>query len=179
VAGAKGRSGGRRPGAGRPRSPGKPAPPPRPPVPPINWKAVREAADAGADEREIIRGLGIPDEALQDPATLAQLRAEITAGHARQKLELRRTIRNRGLKTLKGAGSVNALALQARNVLEWDKELPTQEVEPDLGTARQRLRDLLVKLAQARTEVEGRKVTPLELLHREAQADRSQPGRRS
>lgn len=156
--------GGKRAGAGRPQTKPKQLP----------WKLIREAAAAGADEGVIVRALGIPDVLLEDAANLTQFRDEIARGLAIYKLELHKTIKQRGRKTTKSAGSVNALALQARNVLEWDKQLPTQEVEPDLGTSRQRLRDLLTKLAQSRTEIEGQTVTALELLHREAEADRQQ-----
>ena len=103
---------------------------------------------------------------------LTEFRSELAACHARYAVELRQEIRRRGKRSAKNAGSVNALALQARNVLDWDRQLPNQETEPDLGTARQRLRDLFVQLARARSEVEGRTVTVLDLLHREAQADR-------
>ncbi len=106
---------------------------------------------------------------------LAEFRNELAVGHARYAVELRMEIRRRGQRTTKSAGSVNALALQARNVLDWDKQLPAQETEPDLGTARQRLRDLFAQLARARTEIEGRPVSVLELLHRESEAD--QPGK--
>ena len=131
------------------------------------------SAEVGGEEGEIIRALGISEAALKDPINLQRFRDEISTGHARYKLELRRTIHKRGQRTSKTAGSVNALALQARNCLDWDRPLQTQETEPDLGTARQRLRDLFVKLAQARSEIEGRAVTPLELLHREAERDRA------
>lgn len=138
---------------------------------PIPWAKVREAAEAGALEAEIVKGLGLSEFALEDSATLTRFRDEVTRGHARYKLDLRREIKRRGEKTRRGAGSVNALSLQARNHLDWDKMIPTQEVEPDLGTARQRLRDLFVKAAAARSEIEGKPITPLELLLREAQAD--------
>jgi len=157
--------GGVRPGAGRPRTKPKP-------TPALPWARIREAAEAGAEEPEIVRALEISEFALAEPANLTRFREEIARGHALLKLELRKTIRRRGQRTSKGAGSVNALALQARNILEWDKQLPSQEQEPDLGTARQRLRDLFAKLAQARTEIEGRPVTALELLHRESEMDR-------
>jgi hypothetical protein len=129
---------------------------------------VREAAEAGAEETEIIRALEIPESALEDQVVLTRFRDSIAVGHARFLLELRQAIRRRGLRTPKGAGSVNALALQARNHLDWDKLLPAQETEPDLGTARQRLKDLLARLAESRSEIEGRNVSMLELLEREA-----------
>ena len=65
-------------------------------------------------------------------------------------------------------GSVNALSLQARNTLDWDRQLPTQEVPPDLGTARARLSDMLLRLAQQVSAVEGRHVPVLEIIQREA-----------
>ena len=136
----------------------------------LPWQKVQEAAEAGAEEAEIIRGLEIAEASLQDQATLARFRDVIAVGRARYLLELRKTIKARGLRTRKGAGSVNALALQARNQLDWDKLLPSQETEPDLGTARQRLKDLLVRAAAARSEIEGKRVTPLDLLDRESRA---------
>jgi hypothetical protein len=169
VAGTKGRGGGKRPGAGRPRTKA-PAPPKRPKSD-IPWAAVRDAAQAGATEQEIVRAFEISDASLSDPAILTRFRDEIARGHARQAVDLRVEIQRRGKRTARGSGSVNALSLQARNILDWDKQIPAQDVEPDLGTARQRLRDLFVKLAQARSEIEGKRVTALELLHREALAD--------
>jgi hypothetical protein len=133
---------------------------------------VKTAAETDTEEAEVIRALGISELALADPVNLTRFRDELARGHALYKLELRQTIRQRGQRSSKSAGSVNALALQARNILEWDKQLPTQETEPDLGTARQRLRDLFVKLSQSRSEIEGKPVTVLELLHREAETDR-------
>lgn len=168
MAGTKGHSGGLRPGGerGRPRKhPPKPAPAPR-----LPWNLIREAAEAGADESEIVRALEISESALEDQVALARFRDVLAVGRARYLLELRKTIKMRGIRTTKSAGSVNALSLQARNHLDWDKQLPAQEVEPDLGTARQRLKDLLVKLAESRSEIEGKRVTPLALLQREAHA---------
>lgn len=164
VDGRKG-NGGPRPGSGRPRKQPRPLP----------WKAIAEAARDGATEDEIIRGLRLAIEALNDPEQLARFRDELAIGHAHYKLELRKSIRRRGQRTSETAGSVHALALQARNVLDWDSQIPAQETEPDLQTARQRLRDLVVRLAYSRSEVEGRPVTPLELLHREAQSDQEHP----
>lgn len=164
--GAKGRSGGKR-GGGRPRKAPQASLPPKP----VPWERVRAAAEAGATETEIVRALEIADEALSDPVVLARFRDELARGHARYAIELRQTIRRRGQRTTETAGSVNALSLQARNILDWDKQLPAQETEPDLGTARQRLRDLFVKLAENRSEIEGKAVTVLQLLHREAHAD--------
>jgi hypothetical protein len=131
---------------------------------------IREAAAAGATEAEILKAYRIEETALGDPATLARFRTELEGGLARYKIGLRMSIKDRGNRTRRGAGSVNALALQARNYLDFDKQLPAQESEPDLGTARQRIKDLVVKLALARSDIEGKRVTPLELLSREAGA---------
>jgi hypothetical protein len=145
--------GGRRAGAGRPRT--------------INWKAVEKAFDApGATEQTVIKALEIPDVVLENPEILARLRRCADVARAKYELQLRGAIRDRGLHTKRGAGSVNALALQARNLLDWDRQMPTQETQPDLTTARQRLSDLFGRLAEARSEIEGRKVTVEELLHR-------------
>jgi hypothetical protein len=156
------RHGGRRARAGRPAGG---------PAPAIDWSAVHAAARTGAPEQTIIKALEIPEAAIADPAVLTRFRQMIARAHAAYELELRGEIRNRGLRTRRNSGSVNALSLQARNVLDWDKQLPAQESEPDLTTARQRLRDLFTRLAENRSQVEGRKVTVLELLHREAQLD--------
>jgi len=167
MSGKKGRSGGLRPGGekGRPRKPARERKPAS-----LPWKKIQEAAASGAEEPEIVRGLEISEASLQNQVTLARFRDVIAVGRARFLLELRRTIKARGLRTNKGAGSVNALALQARNYLDFDKLLPSQETEPDLGTSRQRLKDLLVRAAESRSEIEGKRVTPLELLDREARA---------
>jgi hypothetical protein len=148
--------GGRRTGAGRPRVRPKTLP----------WQLIRRAAANRATEAEIISALRIPDSALADPAVPARFREEISIAHARHDLELRHSIRRRGLRTTRHAGSVNALAMQARNSLDWDRQVPAEEGEPDLATSRQRLRDMLMRLAEARSEVEGRPVTALELLYR-------------
>jgi hypothetical protein len=167
VAGTKGRGGGKQAGAGRPKV--------RPEK--LPWKLIEAAAQAGATELEIVRAYGITEAALSDPAILARFREELSRGHARQALGLRIQIQRRGTKTTEGSGSVNALALQARNILDWDKQLPAQETEPDLGTARQRLKDSLEKLALARSEIEGKKVTVLELIRRESMvANPKKPG---
>jgi hypothetical protein len=174
VAVKKSGRGGKRPGAGRPRT--KPIPPPA--APRIPWEKIRTAARTGAPEEEIIVGLELPQGALDDPASLLRFREEIAKGHAAYKLELRQMIRSRGLKgRLKDnevAGSVNALGLQARNILDWDKQIPAQETEPDLGTARERLKVLLSKAAKARSDIEGKIVTVLDLLVREAEAPQEQ-----
>jgi hypothetical protein len=171
MAGKKGRSGGPRGGGRPPKRNRKRKPPRKPPAARgLPWERIREASEAGAEETEIVRALEISESALGDQATLTRFRDVLAVGHARYLLELRKTIKKRGLRTTKSAGSVNALSLQARNQLDWDKLLPVQETEPDLGTARQRLKDLLVRLAESRSEIEGKRVTPLALLDREARA---------
>lgn len=157
--GTKGRSGGRRPGSGRP---GKASPR-------IPWRRVSAAARVGATEEEIIRGLPLPPRALEDPAHLTRFRDEVASGHALNRLDLRRLIRRRGLRGSPLAGSVNALSLLARNYLDWDSQIPVLETVPDLQTARERLGNLLGRLAAARSLIEGRTVTPLELLWRESE----------
>jgi len=131
---------------------------------------IREAAAAGSTEAEICKAYQIEESALAEPITLARFRLELESGLARYKIALRMAIKDRGNRTRRGAGSVNALALQARNHLDFDKQIPAQETEPDLGTARQRLADLGAKLAAAASEREGRTVTLATLIEREVRA---------
>ena len=166
MAGRKQHSGGARHGTGRPRGKPKPSPPP----PALPWVAIRDAAAAGATEAEILKAYGIDEGQLADPVMLARFRQELETGLARYKIALRMAIKDRGNRTRRGAGSVNALALQARNHLDFDKLIPAQETEPDLGTARQRLADLGAKMASAVSEREGRTVTLAMLLEREVRA---------
>lgn len=165
MAGAKGRSGRNSEGAkngalgGRPRTRKRS----------IDWAKVSIYAQAHAPENEIRLALDITDDLL-GPAELEKFRATIARGHAVYRLALRREIHTRG-KRGRGDGtdgSVNALALQARNTLDWDRQIPTQEVAPDLGTARARLGDLLLRLAQQTSAVEGRHVSVLDVINREA-----------
>jgi len=131
---------------------------------------IREAAAAGATEAEILKAYGIEEAALADAGVLARFRTELERGLARFKIGLRMSIKDRGNRTRRGAGSVNALALQARNHLDFDKQVPAQETEPDLGTARQRLEDLGEKMAAAASDREGKTVTLAMLLLREVKA---------
>lgn len=117
-----------------------------------------------------MKAFRIEEAQLADPVALARFRDELAVGHAAYKIGLRMAIKDRGSRTRRGAGSVNALALQARNHLDFDRQIPSQETEPDLGTARQRLEDLGVKLAAARSEIEGKTVTLGMLLEREVKA---------
>lgn len=148
--------GGARPGAGRPAA-GE-----------IPWAQVERYAAAGGLEPEISVAFGITEAQLQDRTTAERYRQALAKGHARYKLELREQIKERGMRTAKGSGSVHSLALQARNHLEWDRETQQHLLPPDLSAARDRLRDTLVRLAAARSDVEGRTVTPAELVFREA-----------
>lgn len=157
--------GGARAGAGRPPST---KPPTDAGVSAIPWQLVQKHAEAGAPEREITTALGITEAMLQDRPTADRFKITIDRGHAVYKLALRDQIKARGHRTSKGAGSVNALALQARNHLDWDRDIPQQMMAPDLVGARERLRDTLTRLAAARSEIEGKVITPLEVIYREA-----------
>lgn len=63
---------------------------------------------------------------------------------------------------------MNALALQARAHLGWDQQTPPEVDEPDIDTARERLKKTLEKLAANQTEAAGRPVTWAEILLRQA-----------
>jgi hypothetical protein len=156
--------GGARPGAGRKPTAAKLAVP----ADEIPWNAVERYALTGAPEREITTALGITEAMLQERPIADRFKATIARGHARYKLELREQIKERGNRTRKGAGSVNALGLQARNHLDWDRDIPQQMMAPDLVGARERLRDTLTRLAEARSDIEGKVVSPLEVVYREA-----------
>ena len=107
--------GGARPGAGR-----KPGP--------VPWRAVQRAAESGAPFEEIVAGLEISVDALQDKDIQEQMRAIIDRGNFKFKLRLRRAIKKRGIDE----GSVNSLALMARNTLERDQALAQVQAAPDL-----------------------------------------------
>lgn len=124
-------------------------------------------AAVGAPEPEIVAALGITEAMLQDRETAEKFRRVLAKGHASYKLELREQIWRRGTRTTEKAGSVYAQALQARNHLDWDRDTLQHQLPPDLTGARDRLRETFQRLATARSEIEGRKITPLELVHRE------------
>lgn len=132
------------------------------------WGDVQRYAEKGAPEQEIIDAFGISEDQLAQLEISEHFRAALKRGHALYRLRLRERIEIRGNHTHRGAGSVHALALQARNHLDWDREVPRMERPPDLVGARERLRSTLERLAKARSQVEGRTVTPLELVQREA-----------
>lgn len=108
---------------------------------PVPWGRVRKAAEAGAPYEEIISGLEIPAEALQQRAVQEKLRTEIDKGNTKFKLRLRAAIKYRGIKE----GSVNSLALMARNALDWDQQLAQAQAPPDLTGIGARLADLVEK----------------------------------
>lgn len=144
--------GGARPGGGRVKAGG------------IPFAQVREYAEAGCTAEDITEALGISQETLNDPETLARFRDVVKRGNAMGRLLLQEAIAKRGRRTVKGAGSVNALAIRARNLLDWDKGLTEQEPSPDLTSAHARLRCTFEKLAAAKTEEFGRLVTPAMIL---------------
>lgn len=130
----------------------------------IPWAQVREAAEAGVGQDDIAEALEISQETLNDPDTLSRFQAVVKRGNAWARLQLQAAIAKRGTRTTKGAGSVNALALRARNLLDWDKGLVEQEAEPDLRNAHIRLRATLEKLAAVKTAEFGKLITPAHIL---------------
>jgi uncharacterized protein (DUF433 family) len=134
----------------------------------IAWAKVKELTEAGATEEDIVAGLGISAETLKDPATQARFHEAVKRGNAYGRLLLQEAIAKRGARTTKGAGSVNALSLRARNLLDWDKGLVTVDPPPDLSGAHARLKVTLEKLAKVRSAELGRIVDPAEILIAEA-----------
>jgi len=184
MAGAKGRSGlktgGAKPGAGRPRKhpvqlplppqprgAGAPTPPAAEPKREIEWALVTNYAKNGVSEKDIRLALDITDDLL-DNAAADRLAKIIKRGHAQHRVDLQVRINERGKETKEGDGSVNILKAQAQEHLGWNREIPTQEVEPDLGTIRSHLETMLLQLARQQSMVEGRYVSVLEILKREA-----------
>ena len=82
----------------------------------------------------------------------------LARGHARYRLWVRKEIKARGAKTHKGAGSVNLLALLARNLLAFDRA-GGPYTPPDLTGARERVRDVVEKLRE-KWRREGRETDP-------------------
>jgi hypothetical protein len=138
------------------------------PVPGIDWSAVWNAAVTAATAPEIIKGLRIPEAALAPPHVVEAFRRVVEAGNGAGLLQLKRLVARRSMESRRSDGSSNVLALRARNELDYDRQLPAQETEPDLGTARPRLRELLIRMAAAQSEIRGRTVSPAELLAEEA-----------
>lgn len=126
--------------------------------------AVQRYAEAGASEADIVAALKITEEQLKDPVASSKLRETVAHGNALARVELLATIHVRGRESLPGAGSVNALALRARNLLDWDKQAVTQDPAPDLASAKASLRVTLERLARVRSEELGRDVHPAEIL---------------
>lgn len=142
--------GGVRPGAGRPAVGTIPA---------QTWDEIKKYAEAGNSEQEIQAGLGITDEQLKDPPTADRFRREVARGNALKVLRLRAAI-----DRLSGEDSVNTVALEARNVLGWDRQMDKQEPPPDLSSAIPRLRLTIERLAKVRSKELGREVAPAEIL---------------
>ena len=174
MSGVKGKSGGVRPGAVR-KSTRKNSRERPSKKPSIDWISVEFFAKNGISEADIRASLGISDTFLDAVAT-DRFKTLVARGHARHRVDLELRINRRGVRTSEADGSVNILALQARNKLDWDRQIPTQEAEPDLGTARLRLGDLLVRLAQQTSQVARRHVSVLEMLKLEADVGAVPPG---
>jgi hypothetical protein len=130
----------------------------------IAWAKVREFAEAGCDEEDITEALRISTETLNHPETRARFLDVVRRGNALARRQLQAAIAKRGTRTVKGAGSVNALALRARNLLKWDSGLEEQESAPDLADAKARLRLTLEKLAAVKTAEFGRPITATHIL---------------
>jgi hypothetical protein len=125
---------------------------------------VQEHAENGSPETDIVLAMGITEEQLRDPQVAQRLRDIVTRGNAKKRLLVRARVGARGRKTGKGAGSVNALALEARNLLEWDRQQQTQEEPPDLTSALPRLKLTLERIAAGQSDIQGRMVTAAEVL---------------
>jgi hypothetical protein len=177
VAGVKGRSGGprknaggARPGAGRKPNPAPPAPPPPKDADVFNamLAAAREYAEAGVEEPTILAVLGSRfgfDEArLKAEGRLATFRQTVALGLEVCRADLIVSTKRRATKTKKNDGSVNAMALRARNLLGWDRQSIQDEQKPDLTGARERLRFMLEKLARNKAAELGREVSPQQIL---------------
>jgi len=130
------RQGGARAGAGRK---------PGPQAGRVPWREIERAAAAGAPYDEIVGGIDIAPEDLQDRATQERIRGSVERGNLKFKLRLRRAIKKRGIEQ----GSVNSLALMARNALDWDQQLAQQgQQPPDMAGVGVRLVELIEKLAK-------------------------------
>lgn len=123
--------GGARAGAGRP--------------PGVPWQEIEREAMAGAPYDEIVGGLDIPPEFLQDAAVQERIKGIVDRGNTKFKLRLRRAIKKRGIDD----GSVNSLALMARNNLEWDQQFQGGgQGAPDTAGIGIRIAEVLEKLAK-------------------------------
>jgi len=111
----------------------------------VPWREIERAAAAGSPYEEIVGGIDIALEDLQDRATQEQIRGVVERGNLKFKLRLRRAIKKRGIEQ----GSVNSLALMARNALDWDQQLAQQgQQPPDMAGVGVRLVELIEKLAK-------------------------------
>lgn len=162
--------GGARAGAGRPRKPVPPAPPP--PSDESRFVALlaeaKEYAEAGVEEPTILSVLGakygMDEGRLKADGRLAAFRQAVTLGLEVCRAELIIATKRRATRTKKNDGSVNAMALRARNLLGWDRHSVQDEQKPDLSGARERLRFILEKLARNKATELGREVTAQQVL---------------
>jgi hypothetical protein len=134
----------------------------------VPWAKVRQFAQAGADEVRILRGLGLEEQRLRELGCWDRFQRDVAQWNQQGQLELLSDIRDRSKRSKRNSGSVNAMALRARNQLGWDRQVLGQESEPDLSVAHERLREELVKLAGVRSQIEGRTVTVPDLFFRDA-----------
>ena len=114
-----------------------------------------------------MKGLGLEEQRLRDLGVWERFQREVAQWGQHGQLELLADIRDRAKRSKRNSGSVNAMALRARNLLNWDRQALGTEAEPDLSVAHERLRDELVKLAAVRSQIEGRTVTVPDLFHKD------------
>jgi hypothetical protein len=110
---------------------------------------VRRLAQLGSNLEEIVAALDISPEQLRDPATVERFRREIDGAHARARVSLRKRIRQRGRG--RGRGSPNILALEARNLLRWDRPrdpASAKDRKPDGEAAVAELERMLERMSQ-------------------------------
>lgn len=161
--------GGARRGAGRPR---KPAPSTAPPTDDARFRALlleaKEYAEAGVEEPTILAVLGakygLDEGRLKAEGRLATFRQTVALGLEVCRAELIVATKRRATRTKKNDGSVNAMALRARNLLGWDRHSVQDEQKPDLTGAKERLRFILEKLARNKSTEMGKPVTPQQVL---------------
>jgi hypothetical protein len=157
--------GGARKGAGRPRKPRpKPAPAPKTDGFEQILAQVREYAEAGVEEATIVSVLKIDEAKLKAEGRLTAFREAVAYGQEVCRAELMLQIKRRSTRTRRNDGSVNALALRARNLLNWDRQGIQDEQKPDLSGARERLRLELQKLAANYEAQLGRPIEPEHVL---------------
>jgi hypothetical protein len=161
-------SGGRRKGAGRKRIPSTAeillSPFEDSSIP---WERIRLAAENKVSEKDILLVFGLSEQGLIESGQIDRFKKEIEIGYARQRLRLLANINDRS-QGRSHTGSVFAQSLLARNTMGWDRPTLGDELEPDLSMAREHLNQELVKMAQARSQIEGKKVTEADICYHEA-----------